>query len=66
MRMILEVTEGLNKVNKVVKQMEKSEQPKLLSLDGSDSDVAIERYNETARKNADSIILNILNNLTVS
>ena len=46
--------------------MEKSEQPKLLNLDGNDSEEAIERYNETALKNADQIILNILNNLTVS
>ena len=50
--------------------MEKSGQPRLLNLDGphdtNDSRDAIERYNETAHKNADYIILNILNNLTVS
>ena len=50
----------------ILKQMEKSEQSNLLSLDGHDSEEAIKRYNETASKNADQIILNILNNLTVS
>ena len=42
----------------------------LLNLDGTqgrrDSEEAIARYNRTARKNADLVILNILNNLTQS
>ena len=51
-----------------LEQMEKQENPSLLNLDGLgtryDSSEGIERYNRASRKNADLIILNILNNLT--